>query len=52
MPSVPILSRLGLRDYERIFVTLLILALEGLLRMIMYIFPVSLFDWMRFKFAK
>jgi len=47
--AIPVVGRLTFADYQRIFVTFLILLLEFFLRAIIYLIPVSFLDWARFR---
>lgn len=47
--SIPILSRLEWKDYERLLYTVIFLLVEKMLRMIFYFIPVALLDFVRFR---
>lgn len=46
---VPILSRLRWEDYKRLLLAVLILMAESMLRLVAWLVPVSLLDYLRFR---
>lgn len=46
--ALPIFGRLSFADWQRIAITFLILALEQVLRVIVWVIPVSVIDWTRY----
>lgn len=46
---IPVVGRLTFRDYERIALTIFILGFETILRFVVFVVPVSLLDWLRFR---
>ncbi len=49
MIKIPILSRLSWADYRRLGLAVVILTVEGILRFVAYLFPVSWLDFVRFR---
>lgn len=46
--ALPIFGRLSFADWQRIAFTFLILALEQVLRVVVFVIPVSVIDWTRY----
>lgn len=49
MIKIPILSRLSWADYRRLGLAVVILTVEGILRFVACLFPVSWLDFVRFR---
>lgn len=51
--QLPVLGRLSLADYRRIFLTWTLLILDGIVRLLLFLIPSpvrSMVDWWRFQF--